>query len=95
MPAKNPRQEDISSIERLEAELVRQHGHMLTGDALRCALGYPSMDALRQAHSRGTLPVLVFTIKNRRGKWALTHDVACWIIEQRNNASSVSDAEEV
>jgi len=70
--------------EVLESDLLGQYGPMLTGEALRKALGYPSMDAFRQALSRGTVPVKVFPLENRRGKFALAKDVATWLAEQRN-----------
>ena len=84
MTMKDKTQKDRSLEEVLESDLLGQFGPMLTGEALRKALGYPSMDALRQALSRGTLPVPVFPLKNRRGKFALVKDVAHWLAEQRN-----------
>ncbi len=72
--------------EMLERDLLAQYGPMLAGDNLRKALGYPSMEALRQALSRGTVPVPVFPLKNRRGKFALVKDVANWLAEQRAEA---------
>lgn len=72
---------DLAEV--LERDLLAQYGPMLTGDTLRKALGYPSMDALRQALSRGTVPVPVFPLKNRRGKFALVKDVASWLARQR------------
>jgi len=73
-------------IERLEADLIKQYGPMLSGTSLCNALGYPSMDAFRQAFSRGTVPVPVFPIENRRGKYALVKDVARWLAERRASA---------
>lgn len=55
---------------------------LLTDKALRDCLGYPSSEALRQAIARNTIPVKVFSIKNRRGKFALAKDVAYWLAEQ-------------
>ncbi len=77
-----------SLAEVLESDLLGQYGPMLSGDALRKALGYPSMDAFRQALSRGTVPIKVFPLENRRGKFALTKDVATWLAEQRNKVES-------
>jgi hypothetical protein len=68
--------------EALEAKLMKDEGSLLSGDALRRALGYRSLDALRQAISRGTVPVPVFTLPNRRGRFALTCDVAIWLAAQ-------------
>jgi hypothetical protein len=78
---------EISDLaELLEADLIKQYGPMLSGESLRNALGYPSMDALRQAYSRGRIPVPIFPIENRRGKYALSKDVARWLAELRANA---------
>jgi len=73
--------------ELLERDLTQLHGPMMTGDNLRIALGYPSNEAFRQALVRKTLPIPVFSIEKRRGKFALTKDVATWIAEQRKKGS--------
>jgi len=70
------------SIE-LEQKLYNEHGPMMFGDALRKALGYRSGDAFRQAASRGTVPIHTFRIETRRGRFAMTKDVAKWLAEQR------------
>lgn len=77
-------EESLSAV--LEDELTRQHGPMMTGEPLRLALGYPSKEALRQAFVRNTIPVPVFAIKQRRGKFALTKDVAQWLASLRIGA---------
>jgi hypothetical protein len=63
--------------------LARYHSPLLGGDDLRSALGYPSTEALRQAISRGTVPVPVFSVAHRRGKFALAKDVADWLAKLR------------
>lgn len=63
----------------LEKDLFSRHGPLIGGEALRAALGYSSMDAFRQALVRKTVPVSVFSIANRRGKFALVKDVANWL----------------
>jgi hypothetical protein len=68
----------------LEQDLMEKHGPLIANDALRIALGYQSMDAFRQALVRKTVPVPVFALENRRGKYALVKDVAMWLAEQRN-----------
>ena len=80
----NTRQ-NTNLAQNLEEDLLRQYGPILTGESLRKALGYTSMDAMRQAVARGTIPVPIFPLKNRRGKFALVKDVAYWLAEQRNN----------
>lgn len=68
----------------LENKLYQSLGPMVYGDALYKSLGYSSADAFRQALSRQTVPVDVFSIAKRRGKFALTRDVARWIAEQKS-----------
>lgn len=74
---------------RLEADLLKEYGPMLFGDSLRRALGYVSADAFRQAVSRGSIPVPVFALPKRRGKYALVKDVALWLARARYGRGSV------
>mgnify|MGYP001578184529 CR=1 FL=1 len=60
-------------------DLLRRWGPLLQGDALRRALGFSTMTALRQAITRGTTPVPLFKIDGRRGRYALTWTVAHWL----------------
>ena len=70
----------------LERDLLERHGPLISDDALRVALGYKSMNAFRQALVRKTVPVPVFAISTRRGKYALVKDVAAWLAAQRTFA---------
>ena len=70
----------------LEQDLLEKHGPMIANDALRAALGYSSMNAFRQALVRKTVPVPVFSVEKRRGKFALVKDVARWLAKVRNDA---------
>ncbi|UJF21695.1 hypothetical protein [Shewanella sp. OMA3-2] len=81
---------DLQSLSQaLEKDLLEFYGApMLQSEKLKEALGYRSIDALRQAINRGTVPVHVFTIPNRRGKFALVKDVAYWLAEQRLQSES-------
>lgn len=83
---KTPRNAELA--EALERDLNDKHGPLIANDALRVALGYPSMNAFRQALVRGTVPVPVFALENRRGKFALAKDVAAWLAAQRNGAAA-------
>ncbi len=76
------------SAEMIERDLFERHGPMIADDALRIALGYRSTEAFRQALTRKTVPVPVFSVENRRGKYALVKDVALWLANQRNAALS-------
>jgi hypothetical protein len=64
---------------RYESLLVRNYGALIGGAALAKVLGYPSQESLRQAAVRGRLPVLVFRIPNRRGRFAHVTAIASWI----------------
>jgi hypothetical protein len=84
---KNP--EKINALaETLERELTGRYGPLISNDDLRIALGYVSMDAFRQALARKTMPIPVFSLPNRRGKYALVKDVAAWLAAQREAAIS-------
>ncbi|ENG7912686.1 hypothetical protein R4575_16705 [Acinetobacter baumannii] len=74
----------LISAELIERDLFERYGPMISDDALRIALGYRSFDAFRQALTRKTVPIPVFSIENRRGKYALVKDVASWLAKQRN-----------
>lgn len=73
-------------FEALKLEVEARYGLLISNDDLRIALGYPTMEAFRQALYRNTVPVPVFSIPNRRGKFALSKDVAEWLANQRNAA---------
>lgn len=78
-----------SLAELLEHDLVTRYGSpLLGGEDLRSALGYPSAEAMRQAISRGTVPVPVFAVAHRRGKFALVKDVAAWLAALRRTATN-------
>lgn len=70
----------------LERELTSRYGPIVSNDNLRLVLGYASKEAFRQALSRKTIPIAVFEIENRRGKFALIKDVAVWLAAQRERA---------
>lgn len=67
----------------LEQDLLMRYGPMIGQDDLRQALGYASLASFRQAYCRGQLPVPVFAIPHRRGKYALVKDLALWLASSR------------
>lgn len=75
----------------IEHGLHERHGPVLSGAALYRALGFPTAAAMRQALSRGQLSVPVFDIANRRGRFALTRDVALWLARCRAASLSQPD----
>lgn len=46
------------------------------------------MPAFRQALARNTVPIRVFGLPKRRGKFAFVEDVAYWLALQRETASA-------
>jgi len=75
--------ETLSSV--LERELTYQYGPLVSNDVLRLLLGYSSKAAFRQALSRKTVPIPIFSLANRRGKFALVKDIALWLAIQRES----------
>jgi hypothetical protein len=73
----------VTLAKELEQDMLALYGPTLFGKHLINALGYGSADAFRQAVSRKTVPVTVFPIEKRKGKFALTKDVAKWLAKQR------------
>ncbi len=69
----------------IENDLLDQYGSLLAGDALRRSMGFPSMAAFHKAIQRDLLPIPIFQLKDRRGRFALAKDVAFWLAEQRNS----------
>lgn len=72
--------------ENLETELTDRYGPLVSNEVLWTLLGYTSNDAFRQALVRKTVPVPIFTIPRRRGKFALMKDIALWLATQREAA---------
>lgn len=79
--------------EALERDLFNRHGPMIGQQHLWQALGYSSIDAFRQAEARQTLPVRVFPLERRRGKFALVKDVALWLTRQYTAQPAASATE--
>jgi len=84
----NTRDDHALLLKELEADLLHLYGPLLSGQDLRKVLGYPSLEAMRQAVLRDSIPIRIFAIKHRRGKFALAKDVAHWLVEQRNREES-------
>lgn len=72
----------------LNEQFVQQFGPILSSETLIKVLGYKSAAAYRQAVVRDTVPVPLFQIPHRRGRFALARDVAIWISQQRQGVTS-------
>jgi hypothetical protein len=82
----------------IESSLMKSSGPLLTGDVLVRSLGYPSVSAFKKALQRNAVPVAVFSIPRRKGRFALSRDVAHWLAEQREQnakCEETGDGEEV
>ena len=82
--------EEIEVNEQLHAKLINdlsdRYGEVIGGEMLSKALGFPSIAAMKQAIKRETLTIPTFFIRGRRGRFALTVDVAAWLAECRASA---------
>ncbi len=78
----------------IEKELYTHVGPLLFGKPLYTALGFSSPEAFRQALSRKTVPVEIFSLPNRRGRFALSRDIAKWLAEERVKARKADSSNE-
>ena len=77
------KQKELELAQRLKQDLIEQHGMLLFGKALYHVLGFTNGDAFRQALKRGKLPVAVFELEGKRGRYALAEDIANWLASRR------------
>ena len=82
-----------NSQEALVLELSRRYGEVIGGKTLWRVLGYNTLAAFKQSIIRGTLTLPTFFIDGRKGRHALTSDVAAWLIRCRANAGKPSHIE--
>ena len=82
-------------IQELQETLTRMYGPLLGSRDLWKLLGFSSPSAYRQARLRHRLPVVEFEIEGRRGRFALTQDVARWLAEQRLSVPEIINEQEV
>ena len=69
--------------ELLTAWILKSHGPLLHGDLVWQMLGYSSSVAMRSALCRDTLPVTIFELPHRHGKFGLSEEFAQWLYLQR------------
>lgn len=85
-----------AEIQDLKTRMHVEHGPLLQGSALYRALGYNTYAAFHRARQRGDIGVHIFPIVGRRGIFALTEEVANWIIKQAGivEDGAVADSQE-
>ena len=81
----NSKEERLKALAlALERELMKNYGSpLLTGEKLSEAMGYRSIHSLRKHMSQKSFPVELFTIRGRKGRFALEKDIAVWLAKQR------------
>ena len=66
-----------------EAGLMQLYGPLIFGDNLTSILGFSSRRAMLQAIKVERVPVTIFELENRKGKYAFAKDIAKWLAELR------------
>lgn len=72
----------------LMQSLQKEYGPLIGGKDLWRALGYKTWAAFAKAARNGTLGIAVFSLPGRRGRFALTADLAEWLISSRQGEST-------
>lgn len=67
------------SLTEYRLELTSLYGPLIGGRDLGRALGFRTQEAFRQALKRGHMPIQTFKVEGRRGKFAMTADIAAWL----------------
>lgn len=88
---KNPISEPLH--DRLRQSLTDQYGHMVGGTDLANLLGFRSTDTLRKAIANNTLTLKTFAVPGRQGRFALTLEVADWLLAMRDRSAETHDSE--
>lgn len=81
LAGQNPREDPL--FEQIHESLLARFGDLIGARDLWRVMGYPSQVALQRAYSRGKVDLALFEIEHRRGRFALTSEVAVWLIQQR------------
>ncbi len=71
----------LTSTSEKVPQLVHSFGPLIGGMDLAKVLGFRNQPAFRQAVYRGRIPIRLFSIPGRRGKFAMTTDVDAWLTE--------------
>lgn len=83
LAGQNPREDPL--FEQIHESLLARFGDLIGARDLWRVMGYPSQVALQRAYSRGKVDLALFEIEHRRGRFALTSEVAAWLIQQRKS----------
>lgn len=75
---------DGDQAEIIKLDLSQRYGELIGGDTLRLVLGYKSLPALKHAIKANKLTLSTFFVEGRKGRFALTGDIAKWLLTQRD-----------
>ena len=77
-------------VSKILNDLRDRHGELIGGPMLSKTLGFKSLAAMKMSLERETLSIPTFFIPGRRGRFALTTDVAEWLANCRANAAGTN-----
>lgn len=83
-----PETAQVAALEEYRASLIAQYGPLIGGRDLVRSLGFRTQAAFDKARREQRLPIRVFRIEGRRGRFALTLDVAQWLVARTDNQST-------
>ena len=66
------------------SEVVARFGPLVGGRDLRELLGFRTAAAMQRAMRKGLIGAPVFAMEGRRGLFAITAEIATWIVRQRH-----------
>ena len=81
----------INKCSELENELNSRFGPLIGGQELRSTLGYKAPSTFSRAIKLNLVGVHVFAIPSRRGRFALTSDVAKWLIHVSQSTEVINN----
>lgn len=73
---------------KLRLDLAASYGEIIGGDTLRKVLGYATGAAMAHAIRTGKLSLPTFFVAGRKGRFALTVDIAHWLSSFRSSTTS-------
>lgn len=75
----------------LAGQMLEKYGPLLRGVELYTALGFRTYAAFHRARENGRIGVRTFEVQGRRGVFALTNEVAAWLLKQANESAESSN----
>jgi hypothetical protein len=85
-----PRRRTEMPINRIEALLFENFGPVIGGQDLYQALGFKSYSTFYRIQQRQGFDLPLFQLPGRRGWFALTSEVAKWLVERSDKAAPIA-----